>query len=59
MSQATVTQVLKCNHLVYHPKPGSSEYKALMAVFRNALVMGDTLVPIMAEQLFGECEART
>lgn len=50
---------MKCNHLVYHPQFGTEEWKQLLETFRLACDRGDTLVPIIAEQLFGSCETST
>ena len=51
---------MKCDCLVYHPPLGTKEWAEVMSNFRQISDHGDgALLPIVAEQLFGECPSRT
>ena len=51
---------MKCNCLVYHPPLGTKEWAEVWSNFRQVADHGDgAILPIMAEQLFGECPSRT
>ena len=49
---------MKCNCLVYHPVQGSAEWQSVLSNYRQTADHGDgALLPILAEQLFGLCNA--
>lgn len=50
---------MSCNHIVYHPPVGSKQWNEVLKNLRETSDHGDgSVLPILAEQLFGECEAR-
>ena len=56
-----MTNILqKCECIVYHPPLGTKEWAEVWSNFRQVADHGDgAILPIMAEQLFGECPSRT
>lgn len=50
---------MNCNCLVYHPPLGTKEWAQVLSNLREVSDHGNgALLPIIAEQLFGDCPSR-
>lgn len=50
---------MTCTHIVYHPPVNSKQWVDTLATLRQESDHGSgAYIPILSEQLFGQCDAR-